>query len=78
MTTFIRRHGGPKKVRKPVLLQTSGLWLPCDDKAQVSPDAEAKELGIVRGLMHRPPFGYLQRDLVEVTEGEHKGFWLPV
>lgn len=78
MTTFIRRHNRPRKVRKPVLMQTSGLWVPCDNKAQATLDAEAKEIGIVRGLMHRPPFGYAQRDILEVTEGEHQGWWLPV
>ena len=77
MTTFIRRNNRPRRVRKPLLLELSGAWLPCDDKAQVTPESEAKELGIVRGLMHRPPFGYPQRDIVEVTEGEYKGFWLP-
>lgn len=76
MTTIIRRR--PRHVRKPVLMQTSGLWVPCDDKAQAAPDGEAREIGIVRGLMHRPPFGYTQRDIVEVTEGEFKGFWMPV
>ena len=78
MTTFIRRHNRPRRVRKPVLMKTTGLWLPCDDKAQPTPDAQAKELGIVRGLMHRPPFGYAQRDIIEVTEGDCAGWWMPV
>ena len=77
MTYVIRRHSRRRTHRKPVLLQLSGLWHPCDDYGHTLHGAPV-ELGVVRGLLHTSRFGGTGRDMVEVTEGPFIGRWLPV
>ena len=73
----IRRHSRRRTHRKPVLFQLSGLWHPCDEAGRPIEGGESIELGIVRGLLQRAPFGS-SSDMVNVTEGDNTGFWLPV
>lgn len=72
MTTVIRRTH-----RRPILFAVAGHWHPCDERANLV-DGVAVELGSVRGLLHRSPFGTSERDMIEVTDGPLAGRWLPV
>lgn len=77
MTTYIRRRNRRRTHRRPVLFETSGLWHPCTEKAELM-DGAPVELGVVRGLLHRSPFGTAERDMMHVAEGDYEGWWLPV